>query len=146
MVLDEHEISQRRIRSLELIRRYLGAMEQRDLPAARSCLGEGFRMTFPGENTFTEIEQLIDWASSRYREVSKTIEGLDVCVNKPSRGDDPTMTVYCFGTLSGRWPDGTEFGGIRFIDRFAVVNNTITEQWVWNDLAEVRAAQSHAHA
>ncbi|MGB1034547.1 MAG: 4-oxalocrotonate tautomerase, partial [Primorskyibacter sp.] len=47
--------------------------------------------------------------------------------------------VYCRGTLSGEWPDGTAFDAIRFIDRFEIVGDKITKQDVWNDIAETRA-------
>jgi hypothetical protein len=53
----------------------------------------------------------------------------------PCRG---IAVVYTRGTLAGEWPDGTAFGGIRFIDRFEVTDGFITRQDVWNDLAEVR--------
>ena len=46
---------------------------------------------------------------------------------------------YTRGTLAGEWPDGTAFSGIRFIDRFEVTDGKITQQDVWNDIAEVRA-------
>ena len=39
---------------------------------------------------------------------------------------------------AGEWPDGTAFEGIRFIDRFVVVDGKITDQRVWNDLGEAR--------
>ena len=45
--------------------------------------------------------------------------------------------VYCYGTLSGEWPDGEAFSGIRFIDRFEFAGDLIARQMVWNDLAEV---------
>ena len=34
---------------------------------------------------------------------------------------------------------GACFEGIRFIDRFEVIDGKITKQDVWNDMAEVRA-------
>jgi hypothetical protein len=38
------------------------------------------------------------------------------------------------------WNDGSAFEGIRFIDRFEVVNNLLTRQEVWNDVAEIQRA------
>jgi hypothetical protein len=46
--------------------------------------------------------------------------------------------VYCFGTLYGEWSDGTPFSGVRFIDRFTIKDGLLTDQRVWNDLAERR--------
>lgn len=116
----------------DLVRRFLSAMEARDLPAARACLGPGFTMEFPGSGAMTTLEALIDWAAPRYRFVKKTYAGVDLA---PSPGP---AVVYARGTLSGEWPDGTAFEGIRFIDRFEITSGLITRQDVWNDIAEVR--------
>jgi hypothetical protein len=115
-----------------LVRDFLAAMEARDLERARSFLAEGFVMHFPGGPAMTTLEELIAWAAPRYSGVRKTYEGVDVM---PGAGE---TIVYCFGTLSGAWPDGESFQGIRFIDRFTVAGNRILDQRVWNDLAEAR--------
>lgn len=112
-----------------VVRTYLQAMEARDLATARAMLAPDFTMTFPGPVTMQRLEQLIAWAAPRYRFVKKTYERFDAM-----RG-----LVYCFGTLSGEWPDGTPFSGIRFIDRFELEGGLITRQDVWNDIAEVKA-------
>lgn len=117
----------------ELVHRYLAAMEARDLAAAEAMLGEGFTMQFPGAEPMQRLQELIDWAAPRYRFVTKTYEGYDAL-----QSDGPAAVVYCRGTLSGEWPDGTPFEGIRFIDRFEVEGGKITRQDVWNDIAEVR--------
>lgn len=111
-----------------LARRFLAAMEARDLDAARALTGPGFRMTFPGGARPETLEALVAWARPRYRWVRKSYEGFDVA------GD----VVYCFGALAGEWPDGTAFAGVRFIDRFEIAEGRIVRQDVWNDLAEAR--------
>ena len=116
----------------EIVRSFLVSLEARDLEAARSHLSEDFTMTFPGGATFTALEELVVWSGSRYRSVSKTFDGFDTAFHKTR------STVFCFGTLSGTWPDGSAFSGIRFIDRFELEGETITSQMVWNDLAEMR--------
>jgi len=118
-----------------LVRDYLAAMEARDLDAAKGFLGDGFTMTFPGAQRFTTLEQLVEWGSSRYRSIAKTYERFDDVAGAEG------ATVYCYGTLSGEWLDGTAFAGIRFIDRFEIANGRLTDQQVWNDLAEERAAR-----
>jgi hypothetical protein len=50
------------------------------------------------------------------------------------------------GVLHGQWPDGAEFDGIRFIDRFLVVDGLLARQEVWNDLAEHRSAAAAPRA
>lgn len=116
-----------------IVRAFLAAMEQRDLAAAQAMLGAGFEMRFPGTGVMTRLDELIAWARPRYRFVTKTYEGVDTVP-----GGDIAI-VYCRGTLSGEWPDGTPFDGVRFIDRFELTDGRIVRQDVWNDIAEVRA-------
>lgn len=79
------------------------------------------------------LEELVAWSKPRYQRVGKTYERFDECW-----GDEATV-VYCSGTLHGVWLDGTPFDGIRFIDRFEVVDGLLRRQDVWNDMGEVRA-------
>jgi phenylpyruvate tautomerase PptA (4-oxalocrotonate tautomerase family) len=116
----------------DTVRAFLAAMERRDLDAAKGFLADGFAMTFPGGNRFTELAELVTWSQGRYQSVTKTFEGFDCAFHGTS------ATVFCFGTLSGIWPDGTAFEGIRFIDRFELEGEAITSQMVWNDLAGAR--------
>jgi phenylpyruvate tautomerase PptA (4-oxalocrotonate tautomerase family) len=81
---------------------YLKAMEERDLDKAQAHLGAGFKA------------ELIEWARPRYRFVTKTYQGVEAFQGETG------AVVYTRGTLSGEWPDGTPFSGIRFIDRFEV--------------------------
>ena len=59
----------------------------------------------------------------------------------PGAGPADGTVVHVQGTLHGQWPDGTDFDGIRFIDRFLVVDGRLARQEVWNDLAEHRLAR-----
>ena len=117
-----------------LVRTFLSAMEDREIDAAQAMLGERFVMNFPGTPPMRAIQELIDWAKPRYRFVKKTYEGYDAM-----QGAGEQAIVYCRGTLSGEWPDGTAFECIRFIDRFEITEGKITRQDVWNDIAEVKA-------
>ncbi|QDG78917.1 tautomerase family protein [Labrenzia sp. PHM005] len=118
----------------EIVKDFLGTMEARDLESARAFLSEDFFMQFPGAPPMYTLEELIAWAGPRYRFVKKAYQGFDVL-----QDTGPAALVYCRGTLSGEWPDGTPFDGIRFIDRFEIETGKITRQDVWNDLAEVKA-------
>ncbi len=121
----------------ETVRAYLAAMESRDLETANSFLAESFNMTFPGNVSFSTPKELTAWGRNRYRFVKKTYEGFD------EMQSDGAALVYCYGTLRGEWPDGTEFSNIRFIDRFEVKNKLLLDQRVWNDLAESQRLQSN---
>ena len=115
-----------------LVRGFLDAMEARDLDAAQACLAEGFHMTFPSGKKMTALSDLVEWSKTRYGFVRKTYTRFDVA---PSL-EGPS--VYCYGTLAGKWLDGSAFEGIRFIDRFSVRGDKLADQQVWNDMAEVR--------
>ena len=116
----------------QIVRDYLAAMEARDLSAARAMLAPGFQMVFPGAASMSTLEALIDWAKDRYKFVAKSIHSVEAFHN----GD--CQVVYVIGTLSGAWPDGTAFDGIRFVDRFEVKGSQLARQDVWNDIAEER--------
>ncbi|MFK7876903.1 MAG: tautomerase family protein [Paracoccaceae bacterium] len=118
-----------------IVRAFLNAMQDRDIETAHSYLAPNFTMTFPGTPPMTQLQQLIDWAKPRYRFVTKSYDGFDAV---QSAGD--AAIVYCRGTLSGQWPDGSAFDGIRFIDRFEVIGDKLIKQDVWNDIAETRTA------
>jgi len=116
----------------QLVRQFLGHMEARKLDSAKEMLADTFTMTFPGGVTMTTLEELIAWAKPRYSFVRKTYERFDT-----ASGDDGPI-VYCFGSLSGEWLDGTAFESIRFIDRFETSGGKLTRQDVWNDMGEAK--------
>lgn len=115
----------------QIVRDFLAAMERRDLAAASAYLAEDFNMTFPGGATFRKLDELVAWAKPRYRKIAKTFDHFDTVPGLHF------ATVYCSGTLSGEWPDGQTFDGIRFIDRFTVRGGLLLDQAVWNDLSAV---------
>lgn len=112
-----------------IVREYLTAMENRDLDAARRHLGDGFVMTFPGSGELASLEELVAWSKDRYRFVIKSIDDIDVAFGMEE------IIVFARGTLLGEWPDGSEFSGVRFIDRFVMRDECLIRQDVWNDLA-----------
>lgn len=116
----------------DVVQAFLAAMQARELDRAQAFLAPGFQMQFPGGVRFTALQQLVDWGRQRYRSVSKTFEAFDEAWN------GATCVVHCHGTLSGEWPDGQVFAGIRFIDRFEVEGGLLQRQDVWNDLGEHR--------
>ena len=117
-----------------IVQQFLSDMQARNLDAARTHLAPEFTMHFPGSGAIYDLDALIRWAAPRYRSVMKTYAGFDTM---QTNGD--ASVVYCRGTLSGVWSDGTAFDGIRFIDRFEITDGLLTRQDVWNDIAEMRA-------
>ncbi|MBF9052080.1 tautomerase [Roseobacter sp. HKCCD9010] len=117
---------------LQIALDFLAAMEARDIKTAEAMLAAGFRMTFPGTQPMASIAELIGWAKGRYQFVRKTITSTEAF------HQNGRAIVYVTGTLSGAWPDGEPFEGIRFIDRFEIKGAKLICQDVWNDIAEER--------
>jgi len=115
---------------IAVVKLFLQLMEERDLQTAQELLAPSFKMVFPGHATPSSLADLVEWGSTRYRFVRKSFDHFDVC----SIGSDQSI-VYCYGTLYGEWLSGEAFNGIRFIDRFELVNLKLTHQSVWNDMA-----------
>lgn len=118
---------------VSLVREFLAAMEDRDLERAKGFLADGFEMHFPAQPAMRSLEALVAWSKPRYRFVRKSYDGFDVTATETA------TVVYAFGTLRGEWLNGSVFGGIRFIDRFEIVDGKFTRQDVWNDMAETKA-------
>ena len=116
----------------EIVKQFLSSMHKRKLADAQKWLADGAEMVFPGGKCFTDLAEILAWAKTRYQSVFKTFDRVETSFNGKE------ATVYCHGTLQGIWLDGTNFDGIRFIDRFSISDCKITHQQVWNDLAEAR--------
>lgn len=117
-----------------IVKEFLSNMQAGDLDAARAHLAPEFTMHFPGSGEMNDLDALIRWAAPRYQYITKTYKGFDAMQTTGN-----AAVVYCRGTLSGIWSDGTVFDGIRFIDRFEITGGLLTRQDVWNDIAEIRA-------
>lgn len=117
----------------KLVNQFLECLSARDLDKASEFLSDSVVMQFPGSSPMHHLSEVIAWSKPRYRAIAKQIHGTEAL---QSAGDE--TVVYCRGTLSGEWPDGSTFEGVRFVDRFELINGKIVRQDVWNDLAEVR--------
>jgi ketosteroid isomerase-like protein/phenylpyruvate tautomerase PptA (4-oxalocrotonate tautomerase family) len=112
----------------ELALSFLGAMERRDLEAARQFLAPDFVMFFPGGFQMHGLEELVERSRGRYRTIAKDFERVD------ESWTEAGAVVYCSGRLHGIWNDGSNFSGIRFIDRFEIEDGLLRRQDVWNDM------------
>ena len=120
----------------EVVTAFLNAMAQRDLDLAATHLSANFEMVFPGNVKMNTLQALVAWSRPRYQSITKTIEHLD----ESWRGDG--AVVFASGHLSGVFHNGDTFEGIRFIDRFEVVDGKIERQDVWNDLGVLLAGRA----
>ena len=110
---------------------FLESLGSREFEKAKLHLADGFSMHFPGAEPMFDLHEFVEWSKPRYSSIEKHIEGTEA-FGSP----DGITVVYCRGTLSGVWVDGSSFDGIRFIDRFELVGGRIQRQEVWNDLGE----------
>ena len=116
--------------AVETVTSFVRLVEERRLGEAASFLAVGASLTFPGGRTFLSLEEQVSSSAGRFRDVRKVFAGFDV-----STSGELTI-VYAYGTLEGEDLEGNGFSGIRFVDRFELVDNKIVDQKVWNDMAE----------
>jgi len=116
----------------DIVVSYLTAMEERDLARAATFMVPGSKMTFPTGKVLDSLDVLVAWSKTRYKFVRKSYRLFDEMTR------DGVTTIYCCGVLNGEWLDGTAITDVRFIDRFEIKDGKITDQQVWNDLAEFR--------
>jgi hypothetical protein len=124
--------------AIATVRGFLDAIETTDVAAAAALTGRGARFVFPGGVATGSLEEVVRAVGQRYRAVFKTFDRFD---RIEMDGDD---IVFCSGTLSGAWEDGTPFAGVRFVDRFVLRAGKIILQEVWNDAGEARARRPSA--
>jgi hypothetical protein len=116
--------------AIEIVTSYLRLVEERRLDEASPYLAAGVEIVFPGGRSFSSLAEQVAAAGTRYRSIRKVFNGYDVV-----DGGEATV-VYVYGELEGEDVTGTPFAGVRFIDRFDLVDGLITNHRVWNDLAE----------
>jgi hypothetical protein len=116
--------------AIEIVTSYLRLVEERRLDEASPYLVAGVEIVFPGGRSFSSLAEQVAAAGTRYRSIRKVINGYDVV-----DGGEATV-VYVYGELEGEDVTGTPFAGVRFIDRFELVDGLIANHRVWNDLAE----------
>ena len=117
--------------AIEFVKKYLAAVEKRDLEKASKFLADNFWMEFPGSVRMTKLEELLAWSKPRYKKIKKSY------VDFYESYQECETLVTCYGVLEGIWPDGQKFQDIRFIDVFTISGCKITSQMVWNDLDTV---------
>ncbi|MGD1924545.1 MAG: nuclear transport factor 2 family protein [Paracoccaceae bacterium] len=94
------------------------------------------KIVFSGGRPFDSAADITAFNAKRYAWVRKRMERTDVSIG------DGIAVVYSLGALYGAWPDGTEFDGNRYVDRFEIRDGVIVRWEVWNDSGE-RLLEQH---
>ncbi|GAY08155.1 nuclear transport factor 2 family protein [Pseudonocardia sp. N23] len=115
----------------DIARRYLALCEEGRVAEAADLVAPAASIVFPGGVEYAGPAEQVEHGRSHYRRVGKEIEREESWAAADGRG----WCVIISGTLGGEALDGSAFDGIRFIDRFRVLDGRITEHHVWNDLA-----------
>lgn len=109
---------------------YLQFNEDRNLEEAAKFLAADVVLQFPSGVTYRSLQELVANAKGRYQWVRKHRDRYFV------GHDGDTTTVTSIGRLYGVDLNGQPFEDIRYVDVFVIKDGKITEQIVWNDLAE----------
>ncbi len=116
-----------------IVEEFLDASMVPDPVRARSYMAADVKITFTGGRKFDDPTGTAAFNAARYRIVKKKFDRTDVVAG----GTEDETIVYNTGTLYGEWPDGNEFSGNRYVDRFVVRRGKIIRMDVWNDSAEI---------
>jgi limonene-1,2-epoxide hydrolase len=118
--------------AVELVREFMDALVRRDLAAASTHLAPGFELLVSGNHRFRTLAEFAAFSRQRNGAIRKSVEAIEACESATG------IAVFAHGTMSGEWLDGSAFSGVRFIDRFHVVDGRIASMQVWSDMAEFR--------
>jgi limonene-1,2-epoxide hydrolase len=118
--------------AVDVVKKFLDAMGKRDFAAMEMVMAPSFKMTVTGGAVFTHPREFATQSKGRQKSAIKTTD----------RYDEVPMAngtvVYSMGSMAGDWNNGATYSGVRYIDRFEVVDGKITDMNVYSDMAEFR--------
>ncbi len=120
----------------EIVNEFLRLIMIPDPAAASRYTDSALKIIFTGKRTMHAPADCTKFNALRYKWVKKRIERTDVVISGAEESARHETVVYSIGTLYGEWPDGKPFEGNRYVDRYVVKNQLITQMDVWNDSAE----------
>ncbi|WP_030421761.1 nuclear transport factor 2 family protein [Streptomyces sp. NRRL F-5065] len=120
-----------RLPHADTVDHFLQLCEDRRLDEAQRMLSPHARIVFPGGAVYGSLPEMAAGQRGRYRWVRKRRDHYHVGTTP-----DGHATVTSLGTLYGEDPNGRPFEGVRYADVFLLRDGLITEQHVYNDLAD----------
>jgi hypothetical protein len=121
-----------RAQAIDAARDFMDAMERGDLAAAATLCAPRFVLLAPGSQRFDALDGFVAFGRGRYLEVRKVEREFDACESAAG------IVVYAHGVMNGRWLDGSAFAGLRYVDRFVIVDGRVLELQILNELGELR--------
>jgi hypothetical protein len=121
-----------RAHAIDVARDFMDAMERGDLAAATALCAQRFTLLAPGGFRCSNLTEFADFGRSRYVEIRKVEREFDACESAAG------IVIYARGVMNGRWLDGTAFAGLRYVDRFVIVDGRVLELQILNELGEHR--------
>lgn len=118
--------------AVDVVKTFLDAMGKRDFAAMETVMAPNFKMTVTGGSVFSHPREFAAQSRGRQKSAIKTTDRYD---------EIPTATgaiVYSIGSMAGEWNNGTTYQGVRYIDRFEIVNGKIADMNVYSDMSEFR--------
>lgn len=117
--------------AVEIVKEFLAASMAPDPDRAAALMSPDVVITFTGKRVMPTVHGVTAFNAGRYQWVKKQLGEFDWMEKSPGH-----VVVYCTGFLYGVWPDGREFAGNRYLDRYEVIAGRISKMDVWNDSAE----------
>jgi ketosteroid isomerase-like protein len=111
---------------------FLQAVSNRNLERAAALTADDFNMVVSGGHQFDNLPSFVAYSGTRQRSVAKHTDRFEALTAEDG------VVVYCFGTMSGAWLDGSPYQNVRYIDRFLIRNGKIAAMNVWSDMADFR--------
>ncbi|MCF7352851.1 nuclear transport factor 2 family protein [Vibrio sp. CK2-1] len=116
--------------AIDIVKNFLDASMRPDPELAATYMASDVKITFTGRREMQNAQEITNFNKSRYQWIKKDIKQYDAMQKEDH------CVVYSIGYLYGQWPDGREFNGNRYTDRFEVKEGKITKMDVLNDSAE----------
>lgn len=113
-----------------LAQKFLEFLQSQNIDELNKIISNNFKMIWPGNIQFTELEEFYVWGAGRFQSVKNIYEKIDAV------DVDGGTAVYLMGWIEGVFSNGVEFKDVRFIDRVLIVGGRVEELLVWSDLAE----------